>query len=125
MSKSLGTGVNPLELVEAYGTDAVRYFLLREIPAAEDGDFSYEKFEQRYNADLANGLGNLVQRVATLAEKYAVKTLDPADAAIVQIIADVERSVFAELAAYEFHRALSALWQFVAWGNKYVDERKP
>ena len=125
MSKSLGTGVNPLELVEAYGTDAVRCFLLREIPAAEDGDFSYEKFEQRYNADLANGLGNLVQRVATLAEKYAVKTLDPADAAIVQIIADVERSVFAELAAYEFHRALSALWQLVAWGNKYVDERKP
>jgi methionyl-tRNA synthetase len=70
MSKSLGNVIDPLELVKKYGTDAVRYFLLREIPPTEDGDFTYEKFEKRYNSDLANGLGNLVARTLTLAEKY-------------------------------------------------------
>ena len=67
MSKSLGNVIDPFELVKKYGTDAVRYFLLREIPPTEDGDFTYEKFEGRYNADLAKGLGNLAARVITMA----------------------------------------------------------
>ncbi|PJB98939.1 MAG: methionine--tRNA ligase, partial [Candidatus Nealsonbacteria bacterium CG_4_9_14_0_8_um_filter_36_17] len=67
MSKSLGNVIDPFELVKKYGTDAVRYFLLREITPTEDGDFTYEKFEARYNSDLASGLGNLVARVLTLA----------------------------------------------------------
>src|SRR3989338_11271203 len=71
MSKSLGNVIDPFELVEKYGTDAVRYFFLREIPPTEDGDFSYEKFEARYNADLASGLGNLVARVITLATRIS------------------------------------------------------
>ncbi|KPJ73213.1 hypothetical protein AMJ48_01980 [Parcubacteria bacterium DG_74_1] len=70
MSKSLGNVIDPFELVKKYGTDAVRYFLLREIPPTEDGDFTYEKFKQRYNADLANGIGNLLARTLTMAEKY-------------------------------------------------------
>jgi len=70
MSKSLGNVVDPFELVRKYGADAVRYFLLREIPAAEDGDFTHDKFEHRYNADLANGIGNLVARSLAMAEKY-------------------------------------------------------
>ena len=68
MSKSLGNVVDPFELVEKYGTDAVRYFLLREITPTEDGDFTYGKFEARYNSDLASGIGNLVARVITLGQ---------------------------------------------------------
>jgi methionyl-tRNA synthetase len=69
MSKSLGNVVDPFELVEKYGTDPVRYYLLREISSTEDGDFTFQKFEERYNSDLAKGLGNLTARVITLAEK--------------------------------------------------------
>lgn len=66
MSKSLGNVVDPFEVVEKYGTDALRYYLLAEIPTMKDGDFSCEKFEARYNADLANGIGNLVSRTITM-----------------------------------------------------------
>ncbi|GAI12820.1 unnamed protein product, partial [marine sediment metagenome] len=74
MSKSLGNVIDPFQLVKKYGTDSVRYFLLREIPPTEDGDFTYQKFEGRYNSDLASGLGNLVARVITLATKLKVKS---------------------------------------------------
>jgi methionyl-tRNA synthetase len=70
MSKSLGNIIDPFGLVKKYGVDAVRYFLLREIPPTEDGDFTEEKFKERYNADLANGIGNLLARSLTMAEKY-------------------------------------------------------
>src|SRR3989339_620263 len=69
MSKSLGNVVNPLELVNKYGTDAVRYYLLKYVQPFEDSDFSIESFEEVYNADLANGIGNLVSRVSNLVEK--------------------------------------------------------
>ncbi|MBM3209285.1 methionine--tRNA ligase [Candidatus Shapirobacteria bacterium] len=73
MSKSLGNVIDPFELVEKYGTDAVRYYLLREIPAYDDGDFSIQRFEELYNADLANGLGNTVSRVAKLVENSGLE----------------------------------------------------
>ena len=67
ISKTVGNVISPEEVVSKYGTDPVRYYFLREFPSNEDGDFSYKKFEERYNGDLANGLGNLVARVVTLA----------------------------------------------------------
>jgi methionyl-tRNA synthetase len=72
MSKSLGNVINPYDLVEKYGCDAVRYFLLREIPALGDGDFTFEKFEKRYNSDLAGGIGNLLSRTLVMINKKNV-----------------------------------------------------
>ena len=69
ISKTVGNVISPETVAEKYGTDAVRYYFLREFPSYDDGDFSYKKFEERYNGDLANGLGNLVARVAALGEK--------------------------------------------------------
>ena len=73
MSKSLGNVINPNEIVTAYGTDALRYFLLREISPFEDSPFTMERFKEAYNAGLANGLGNLASRILTLSEKYLEK----------------------------------------------------
>ena len=73
MSKSIGNVINPVEIVKEYGTDALRYFLLREISPFEDSPFTMERFKEAYNANLANGLGNLVSRILTLSEKYLEK----------------------------------------------------
>nr|MBA3679387.1 class I tRNA ligase family protein [Candidatus Saccharibacteria bacterium] len=70
MSKSLGNVINPFEIIEKYGVDPVRYFLLRYIPSNNDGDFNNDRFEEAYNADLANNLGNLVSRTAAMLVKY-------------------------------------------------------
>ncbi|MDO8558504.1 MAG: methionine--tRNA ligase [bacterium] len=125
ISKSIGNTVDPFELVEKYGADAVRYFLLREIPATEDGDFSEEKFIQRYNSDLANGLGNLVSRVATLAEKSGIANLGRSDETFTKPMEDAERRINVGLVDYQLHMALSVLWELVMLGNQYIDEQKP
>ena len=77
MSKSLGTVVEPLEAIKLFGADPLRLYLTKEITFGSDGDFSWERYEDRYNVDLANNLGNLVSRIAAMAEKYRGGTLAP------------------------------------------------
>ncbi|MEK7562549.1 MAG: methionine--tRNA ligase [Patescibacteria group bacterium] len=126
MSKSLGNVINPTELVEKYGTDAVRYYLLREIPSTEDGDFTYEKFEQRYNSDLAGGIGNLVSRVVAMAVKLdCFAASAPRNDKLKKEIKKTEKQVEALLSEFKFHEALKVIWALISWCDKYINEAKP
>ena len=126
MSKSLGNVIDPFELVEKYGTDAVRYFFLREIPSTEDGDFSYEKFETRYNADLAGGLGNLVARVLTMAEKAELKTPDEFyNKDFKELLSKKEQEVSELLGDFQFSQALERIWEVIQFCDKYIEEKRP
>lgn len=123
MSKTVGNVIDPFEVVEKYGADALRYYLLREIPSTSDGDFTYEKFEERYNADLAKGLGNLVARVLTLAQKGKIKAIK--NKVFVSEIARVEKLIEKSLSTFKFNDALAAIWRLIAAGDKFVDDKKP
>lgn len=117
MSKSLGNVIYPDELVEKYGVDGTRYLLLTALPYSKDGDLSWEKMTEKYNADLANGLGNLVSRVVRLAhdmEHGARSTEHGNDQGI--------KSFFAE---FRIADGLEYIWGKVREANKYVDEKKP
>jgi methionyl-tRNA synthetase len=126
MSKSLGNVVDPFAVVEKHGVSAVRYYLLRELPAYEDGDFSEAKFKERYNADLANGLGNFTARVTTLAagiEGFPAGLSVSAEVA--SRIEGTREAVGKKLAEYKFHEALAALWELIGYGDGYVNTTKP
>ena len=126
MSKSLGNVIDPFELVEKYGTDAVRYFFLREIPSTEDGDFSYEKFETRYNADLAGGLGNLVARVLTMAEKAELKTPDEFYGKdFKELLSKKEQEVSELLGDFQFSQALERIWEVIQFCDRYIEKKRP
>jgi methionyl-tRNA synthetase len=125
MSKSLGNIINPLELVEKYGTDAVRYFLLREIPSAEDGDFTYEKFEKRYNSDLAAGIGNLVARTVTLAEKLGIGQIKPPQTSAKSFVITPKEKYNYAFNAFRFNDALSAIWEIIGTFDRYIDKEEP
>ncbi len=123
MSKTIGNVIDPFEVVKKYGADALRYYLLREIPSGEDGDFTYEKFEERYNADLAKGLGNLVARVLTLAQKNKIKLLK--NKTFVIEIKKAEKDLGQSVSNFKFNEALEKIWQLIALGDKYIDDKKP
>ncbi len=128
ISKSLGNTINPFELVKKYGTDAVRYYLLREITPTEDGDFTYEKFEQRYNSDLASGLGNLLARTVTLATKFKVIKLSSYQVENKELEGAVDKikqdcKTFTE--AFKFNEALRSIWELISFCDKYINEEKP
>jgi methionyl-tRNA synthetase len=128
MSKSLGNVVSPASLVEKFGIDPVRYYFLREISSVEDGDYSETKFIDRYNADLANGLGNLYSRVLGLAlrfERPIAANFKNMDLALEQRIKSVQKSIDEKLAQFKFNDALSELWSLVSYGDNYINDRKP
>ena len=137
MSKSLGNVVDPFELVKKYGsagspqagTDAVRYFLLREIPPVEDGDFTFEKFEARYNADLAKGLGNLVSRVIALCGKLKIKN-EKAKTTIKNLklkkfIRQTRKKCSKALDEFKFNEALAVIWDLISYCDKYIEQTRP
>lgn len=120
MSKSLGNVIAPADLIEQFGVDGTRYLLLSEFPFGADGDVSLRRFKERYNTDLANGIGNLVARVAKLAEKG--KLLD-----IRRL--DIEDKEFAEyhqaLEDCQLDKALKVIWKKISEADKYIDQKKP
>lgn len=117
ISKSTGNVVDPIELVGKYGIDATRYYLLREIPALDDGDFSYERMEQLYDADLANELGNLVSRVTTMAAKDGLEVSLTDESPNEKIIEMIEK--------FSFNEALELLWSQIKTINKEINDTKP
>lgn len=131
MSKSLGNVVDPYEMVETYGSDAFRYFLLREVPFGLDGDFSKKALVHRINSDLANDFGNLLNRALGMLGKYfggTVPVPSPAgeeDLSLMALAGEVRNSVDAAMEEVEFHRALMAIWDLVKAANRYVDASAP
>ena len=129
MSKSKNNFVNPEEVVAEYGADALRYFILRELTFGMDGDYRDAAMHQRYNAELAGDLGNLVYRTLSMIERYFDGVVpDPAEEpegplaeAVAGLYADVERC----MADLQYSRALERIWEFVRRANRYVEERKP
>lgn len=119
MSKTVGNVVDPVAVIDKFGTDAVRYYLLKEIPSYSDGDYSERRFIELYNSDLANGLGNLVSRVAKLA---------------VPVQLEVERRTFSQIAPaqfqnamneYRLHDAMSIIWDNITVVDQLINDRQP
>ncbi|MGK9234228.1 methionine--tRNA ligase [Inquilinus limosus] len=131
ISKSLGNVIDPLELVETYGLDPVRYFLLREVSFGQDGDFSRRGMIQRTNGELANGFGNLAQRVLSMIAKNCdgkvpqPGPLTDEDRALLAQAPDLLETLRREFDVQAFHRGLDAVWAFVGEANRYVDEQAP
>lgn len=129
MSKSRGNVIDPLEMVELYGNDALRYWLTREMPRTGDGNFSEERLISRYNTDLANDLGNLVNRSVGMLQRYRGGVVPQVDAnrrSTLKTIADtVPARMDAALDAFDFREAIAAAWEIVTRANKFVEDEKP
>jgi methionyl-tRNA synthetase len=130
MSKTLGTGVDPAGLVRDWGADAVRYWLLREVPAGEDADFTEAGFARVYTSHLANDLGNLLQRTVSLLHRARDGVVRPgapdASSPLASAVADVPAALRQWLADdWDPRRALDAIFAVVTVGNRHVEQTKP
>ena len=134
MSKSRGNVVNPLDVIDEFGIDVYRYFLLRDVPFGLDGVFSRQALINRFNADLANDLGNLVYRTLTMAEKYFDGRIPPLNRARLdgvareEILPKIEGLPFRVDEAFDrldFIAVLEAIWELIGICNKYIEDTKP
>jgi methionyl-tRNA synthetase len=131
MSKSLGNVIDPNKIIEAYGSDAFRYFVLREVPFGLDGDFSTEAFITRFNTELANDLGNLLSRVLTMIGKYFDGDIpssgpeQPFDRELRETAALAPGRIDEDLSTLAFTRYLQDVWALVMRANRYVEENAP
>ncbi|MFZ2202263.1 MAG: methionine--tRNA ligase [Microgenomates group bacterium] len=115
MSKSLGNVIDPIEYIEKYGVEAVRYYILAKFSSFEDSDITREKFEEVYNADLANGIGNLAARVCSMAEQVGLSA-EPKEVVIDPVVVE-------ETKAWHFDQALAAIWQKIKDADALINER--
>ena len=127
MSKSLGTAVDPLEAVDRLGCDPLRLYLVKEVPYGSDGDFSWERFEERYNADLANNLGNLVSRIASMAERYVGGRVAPTGepGPLAAAAAETLAAYRAAMDVYALHDAANAVYRLLGAANEYIEQTAP
>lgn len=133
MSKSLGNVVDPLKLADEFGVDATRYFLLREVPFGNDGDFSLQHFKQRFNTDLANDIGNLFSRALNMCDKY-FQSVQPAltsaalterDKELLALVENLPGQVSSAMSSLAFSVALDHIWQVISTANKYIEVSAP
>jgi methionyl-tRNA synthetase len=131
ISKSLGNAVDPIDLVDRYGVNAVRHFLLADFSPFGDGDFSEDRLVTRYNTDLANGLGNLVSRATSMTLRYRDGVVPPAretgllEASLAQQVAASVTGSAEAMAGYDHRLATARIWDLVRRTNAYIDERVP
>lgn len=131
MSKSIGNVVDPNELVDHYGLDTLRYFFLRDVPFGQDGDFSHHSIVARMNSDLANDLGNLIQRVLSFVQKHCDgkvpnhTNFTDQDNNLLKSAYSLKESISPFMETHEFHKALEAIWSVSGAANKYIDEKAP
>ena len=126
MSKSRGIVINPIDLANKYGADTLRYFLMREIPFGEDGNYSEDALINRYNSELADQLGNLVNRVLVLVEKNFDGFIPkPYGEDLKKLALSISKAVENSMEEFQFHNALNDIFYLVNESNKYINEKKP
>jgi methionyl-tRNA synthetase len=125
MSKTVGNIIDPNIMINTYGTDALRFYFLREIPAYSDGDFSERRLKEIYNSDLANGLGNLVARIARLAENSKFKFQSASWRTNPQFKTQNYPEYTKLFSEFRFNEVIELIWSKVTEQNQYIDDNKP